>query len=114
MDGSHKHNVEQKKPDTQRVHIVDSISIKYQIGQRKSMLPEVRTAVIGGGGIVIGRECEVISVVLVSVLFPDLGTGYMGVFTKPYTYDVCAVQYSYLASIKSKSSSSSSSSSDWE
>ena len=75
------------------------------------MLLEVRLAVISGA-VVLGRGHEMISGVL--VMFPDLGTGYMGVFIKPDANDLCAFLYSYFASIKTKSLPLSSSSSNGE
>lgn len=71
------------------------------------MLSEVRLAVISGA-IVLGRGHEMNSGLL--VMFPDLGTGYTGVFIKPDANDLCAFLYSYLASIKTKPSPLSSSS----
>lgn len=68
MDGSHEHNVELKKPDTHKVHIVDSVSIKYQIREHSLMPLEVRSPVVSGPS-VLGRGHKLISGVLVTFCF---------------------------------------------
>lgn len=57
MDGSQKHNAEQKKPDIEACTLEDSINMQLEIYSSSSIVTEVRSVVAQGWcvGVEVGR-----------------------------------------------------------